>query len=134
MKTGCAIESLQFQHVDRLEPAIGILSILAITLLALRDAGRNPQSRTRLASEQFDEEYIHALSLWCHGDGRPSWTQYEFYMALAKLGGHPGYKSRRPPGWIVLWRGWEKLQQMVTGARLAQRRSKQRPGRPNKCA
>jgi hypothetical protein len=134
MKTGCAIEDLQFQHADRLEPAIGIISILALTLLALRDAGRNPQAKTRLANEQFDDEYIQVLSLWCHGDCCPTWTQYEFYMALAKLGGHPGYKSRRPPGWIVLWRGWEKLQLMVLGARVAKRQSKIRSENQEKCA
>lgn len=134
MKTGCAIEDLQFQCTERLEPAIGIISILALTLLALRDAGRNPQSRTRPASEQFDDEYIQILSLWRHHECRPEWTQYEFYMALARLGGHPGYKSRRPPGWLVLWRGWEKLQLMVTGARVVQTRTKREAKKPSTCA
>jgi Transposase DNA-binding len=119
MKTGCGIESLCFQHVDRLQPAIGILSILALTLLALRDAGRNPQAKDRLARHQIDEEYIEVLSLWRHRSSRSDWTQYEFYMALARLGGHSGRKSSPLPGWLVLWRGWEKLQLMIDGARVA---------------
>ena len=133
-KTGCAIEDLQFQHVDRLEPAIGIISIVALTLLALRDAGRNSQSRTRLASERFDEEYIQVLSLWRHGKHRLDWTEYEFHMALARLGGHPGYSSRRPPGWIVLWRGWEKLQLMAIGAKVERMRNKRQSKTTTKCA
>lgn len=122
MKTGCGIESLCFQHVDRLQPAIGILSILALTLLALRDAGRHPEAKDRLAREQIDDEYIEVLSIWRHRSSRPDWTQYEFYLALARLGGHSGRKSAPLPGWLVLWRGWEKLQLMIDGARVAARR------------
>jgi hypothetical protein len=34
-------------------------------------------------------------------------------MALARLGGHLDRKSDKPPGWLVLWRGWSRLQPMV---------------------
>ena len=118
-KTGCSIESLQFHDVDRLQPAIAILSILALTLLALRDNGRNPELSRRPACEQIDEEYVEVLSLWRHRKSRPNWTIHEFYMALGRLGGHSGRKSSPPPGWMVLWRGWEKLQLMIDGARVA---------------
>lgn len=118
MKTGCAIEDLQFRDVDRLEPAIGILSILALSLLMLRDAGRNPEAKTRPASDQYAEDYVRVLSLWRHRHSRLNWSLYDFSMALARLGGHQGNPSRKPPGWIVLWRGWEKLQLMVAGATI----------------
>ena len=45
-------------------------------------------------------------------------------MALARLGGHSGRKSSPPPGWLVLWRGWEKLQLTIDGARVAAPRHK----------
>ncbi len=134
-KTGCGIESLCFQHVDRLEPAIAVLSILALTLLALRDNGRNPELAQRPAREQIDAEYIEVLSLWRHRKLRPNWTNHEFYMALGRLGGHSGRKSSPPPGWIVLWRGWEKLQLMIDGARVAALRTQLALNKANKrCA
>jgi hypothetical protein len=34
-KTGCAIEELQFEKVERLRPMIALLSVVATTLLAL---------------------------------------------------------------------------------------------------
>ncbi len=116
MQTGCGIESLCFPHVDRLKPAIGILSILAP---ALRDAGRHPQAKDRPAREPIDEESIEVLSRRRHRSSRPDWTQSEFTMAWARLGGHSGRKSSPLPGWLVLWRGWEKLQLLIDGARVA---------------
>lgn len=134
-KTGCSIESLQFHDVDRLQPAIAILSILALTLLALRDNGRNPELSRRPACEQIAEEYIEVLSLWRHRTFRPNWTNHDFYMALGRLGGHSGRKSSPPPGWIVLWRGWEKLQLMIDGARVAALRHQLALNKANKkCA
>jgi hypothetical protein len=43
-------------------------------------------------------------------------TVGEFYLALARLGGHQNRKRDHPPGWIVLWRGWTKLESMAAGA------------------
>lgn len=120
-KTGCHIEGLQFKSTDRLEPAIAVVSVLALTLLALRDACRHPDAARRRASEIISNEYIVVLSLWREGKACPNWTIQQFMWALGRLGGHPGRKKGPPPGWIVLWRGWEKLQLMVDGVRLAMR-------------
>lgn len=134
MKTGCSIESLQFHDVERLQPAIGILSILALALLTIRDSARNSQTRDRPARHDIDEEYIEVLSLWRHRKCCPHWTAYEFYMALARLGGHPGRKSSPEPGWIVLWRGWEKLQFMIDGAKAAALRYQLQRNNNKRCA
>jgi hypothetical protein len=135
LKTGCGIESLQFQYVERLEPAIGILSVLALTLLALRDSGRHPEVRHRLANDFIDEEYIEVLALWRHHCYRPDWTVYDFNLALGRLGGHQGRKHDPPPGWLVLWRGWEKLQLMIDGARVAKLRQQLEQNKsPQRCA
>jgi Transposase Tn5 dimerisation domain len=48
-----------------------------------------------------------------------SLTVGEFYRELAKLGGFIGRKSDGEPGWITIWRGWQKLYLMVRGVELA---------------
>ncbi len=114
MKTGCKIESMQFNTVDRLKPAIALLTTVAITLLNLRDMSRLAEAKTMPAELLLDETYIIVLSLWRYSQIRKL-TVHEFFMALARLGGHQNRKSDHRPGWLVLWRGWTKLQNMITG-------------------
>jgi hypothetical protein len=40
-------------------------------------------------------------------------TVGQFYREVAKLGGFLGRKSDGQPGWITIWRGWEKLNMYV---------------------
>jgi len=114
MKTGCGVEDLQFTAVQRLQPAIALLSALALTLLNLRDISRRPDATTRRATTVFAPEYVEMLSLWRHGKSRPL-TIHEFCLALARLGGHQNRTRDHRPGWLVLWRGWTKLELLVTG-------------------
>ena len=118
-KTGCQIEDLQFTTIGRLEPAIALLSIVAITLLNLREASRRPDAKTRLASTLLSPDYIKVLSAHRYGNVRTDLTVHEFFFALARLGGHQNRKSDRHPGWLVLWRGWTKLQSMLLGYDVA---------------
>jgi hypothetical protein len=46
-------------------------------------------------------------------------TVYEFWRAVAMLGGFLGRKSDGNPGWQTLWLGWTELQMLVEGAHLA---------------
>ena len=120
-KTGCRIEDLQFTTLARLEPAIALLSIVAVTLLSLRDASRHPDAKTRRATSIVAPDYVEVLSVWRHRKVRKTMTVHEFFYALARLGGHQNRKSDRRPGWLVLWRGWTKLQTMLDGYDAAER-------------
>jgi hypothetical protein len=118
MKTGCKIESPQFTEEERLTPTIALLSIIALTLLAMRDASRRPDAKTRKATEIISADYVAVLSAWRHGKVRLDWSIYEFYYALARLGGHQNRKHDHPPGWQTIWEGWKELQAMVCGAEV----------------
>jgi hypothetical protein len=119
MKTGCSIESLQFEKIERLEPAIALISAVATTLLRLRDAARAPDAETRPASEVVDPVYVEVLAAHYGKRLGPRPMVKAFYMHVARLGGHQNRKADGFPGWITLWRGWMKLQAMVDGYEAA---------------
>ena len=121
-KTGVGVEQLQFTAVERLQPAIALLSAVALTLLDLRDASRRKDAQTRPAISLVSRDYVAVLSAWRYGSVRLTISIHDFYYALARLGGHQNRKHDKPPGWLVLWRGWTKLQAMLDGYLVAQRR------------
>lgn len=122
MKTGCRIEDLQFTAVERLQPAIALISAVATTLLNLRDASRRADAKTRRATTLLASDYVEVLSVWRYHEVRLTMTVHDFYMALARLGGHQNRKHDHPPGWLVLWRGWTKLQLLLDGYCIAKPR------------
>jgi hypothetical protein len=124
LKTGMSIEGFQFTDTDRLEPAIALTSIIAITLLNLRDDSRNEETKDRPATEYIDSEYVAILSAWRHGQPKMDWTVSQFVLALARLSGHQNRKGDKPPGWQKLWKGWRELHAMLTGARIAKKMKK----------
>jgi hypothetical protein len=115
-KTGCNVEGPQFETVAALEPMIALLSVIAITLLNLRAMSRDPSQQDQPATKVVSPEEMDVLSGWRYREKRPL-TIKEFFLALARLGGHQNRKKDHPPGWLVLWRGWQSLQLMVAGAR-----------------
>ena len=130
-KTGCSIEDLQLgkqNHdergkpamTDRLGPAIALLSVVAVQLLTLRDMGRDAKKGERPATEWFGQQEQEVLAGWQYGDSRREMTLAEFCRALAMLGGHQERKGDGLPGWLTLWRGWQKMQLVVQGVRAAQ--------------
>lgn len=91
--------------------------MVALHLLNLRDASRRPDAATRPATDLFPLLFVEVLSLWRFGRRQPL-SVHEFFFALARLGGHQNRKHDHPPGWLVLWRGWTKLQSKVEIAPL----------------
>lgn len=115
-KSGCAMEDLQFTSEERLQPMIALLSVVAVMLLNLRDSSRRVDAAEKLAAEFVDPAYVEVLSAWRYGQRRVDLTIQEFFYALARLGGHQNRRRDKPPGWLVLWRGWTQLQTMLEGA------------------
>jgi len=115
-KTGCSIQRPQFTASERLHPMIALLSVVALSLLNLREVSRRDDAKTRSATEIISEDYVLMLSAWRRGKVQPDWTIHEFFMVLARLGGHLNRKNDHHPGWIVLWKGWSQLQLMMEGA------------------
>jgi hypothetical protein len=125
-KTGCQIEDLQFHTEQALQPMIALLSVVAVLLLNLRLAYRHPDADKWPATELVDPIYEETLRSWRYKQERGELTVKEYYLALARLGGHMNRKIDGPPGWLVLWRGWMKLHWMVAGVEATRRRQRNR--------
>ena len=112
-KTGCAIESRRYETAERLERVAGFLSIVAVRLLRLRTAATETPDRP--AREVAPQSWIAMLKTVRKLPTTKELTVREFVRALAGLGGHLGRKHDGEPGWITLWRGYEKLQLLMRG-------------------
>jgi len=123
-KTGCQIEDLQFRTEQALQPMIALLSVVAVMLLHLRQAARRPDAHQRKATAVVESIYEEVLRGWRYKKPREEMSVYEFYMAVARLGGHMNRKRDGFPGWLTLWRGWQKLESMVAGVKIDRQRRK----------
>jgi hypothetical protein len=116
MKSGCGVESMQFEHAERLEPAIALLSVVSAVLLQLRQVARRPEAHVTPATTLVPRLFVRVLCGWRYQQARDDLSVYDFTLALAHLGGHLNRKRDGFPGWLTLWRGWQDLQLMVRGA------------------
>jgi hypothetical protein len=121
MKTGCGIELPQMETIDRLEPTIAILSVVAAVLFQLRELARHKKHCDRPARSIVPLRWVELLSLNHHGEKRELSVK-EFCLLLAALGGHQNRKGDGLPGWLTLWRGWSAFHFILQGAELAKER------------
>lgn len=104
LKTGCQIESRQYQSRSRLEAVAGLMSVVAVRLVQLKHAARvNPNEPAEQRVPLAWLDMLRSLRK------RPITTVRDFVRELAGLGGHLGRKSDGEPGWQTLWRGLDKL-------------------------
>src|SRR5947207_1400985 len=92
---------------------IGLLSVVAWLLICLRWASRDEPTASEPSREHVPWEWVKWLSRWRCGVEQIDWTVREFFLALARLGGHQNRKGDGLPGWQTLWKGWTKLRTVV---------------------
>jgi hypothetical protein len=115
LKTGMGAEKLQLETGERLMAAVALMSVAALRLLHLKEGSRL-KAAAPAAESGFTDEELTVLEL---ATKRTLRTVGDVALALGHLGGHLNRKSDGMPGWMSLWRGWIKLQGMLTGWRLA---------------
>ena len=116
IKTGCSIEHHALETAERLEPLIGLLSVVGTRILQLKLIGRNqPEAK---AKTHVPSDWIEAMQLYRPSVKFDTMTVYQFIREIAKLGGFLGRKGDGEPGWITIWRGIEILMRLLDGIRL----------------
>ena len=111
LKTSCRLESRQYRTPARLEAVTGMLSVAAIRLVQLKSVARTEPDKP--AEEVVPVRWVRLLSRV--KNKKPIRTVRDFFRSLAQLGGFLGRRHDGEPGWITLWRGFEKLMLMLRG-------------------
>lgn len=114
LKTGCAFEKRQLESYDALTAALGIFLPIAWHLLLLRQQARNAPDEP--AQRVLSPVQIDVLRARVPNLVPAAPTAVDVLRAIAYLGGH---FIKRPPGWLVLGRGLQKLLDLEAGWRLA---------------
>lgn len=115
LKTGCRVQDSQLSTAHSLKALIGILGIIAITMLQLRNIARADKDTP--AADVIPKHVITIVCKRCKLQ-EEGLTNYRFWRAVAQLGGHLGRKSDGEPGWQSLWSGWLRLLDMIYGAEM----------------
>jgi hypothetical protein len=116
LKTGCQVERRQLHASEGLEALTGLLSVVAVRLLQLKEVGRRQPHRA--AVELVPARYVELVRRARRRGPSGEWTVRDFFRGVAGLGGFLGRKGDGEPGWITIWRGWEVLHWMLQGAQL----------------
>ena len=95
---------------------IALMSVVAIRLVQLKALAR--AHPTRPTEQIVPKRYIGLLERCRKLAPGSLGTVRDFFRTLAKLGGFLGRKGDGEPGWLTIWRGWEKLYRMIRGADL----------------
>jgi len=114
-KTGCQVEMRRLEHVERLEPLIGLLSVLSVWLLQLKFVARDDPRRP--AETLFDDQMVRIMARYLRKSPK-GLTVGEFWRGIGRLGGHLGRVRDGPIGWLRAWRGWQSFQLILLGATL----------------
>lgn len=135
-KTGsCDIESSQLQSMAAFERWAIVTSSMAARAEAIKHYSRaEPEAP---ATVLFSRDEIDTMIRWRHAKmvkKKPPYvpgetpTLQEMTRWVAELGGYMGSPSRGPPGAVTIMRGLEYLDNLVEGAKLAQKRILRRSG------
>ncbi len=115
-KSGCQVEMRRLEHTDRLEPLIGLLSVLSVWLLQLKYAVEDAPEEQ--AAKHFDSRMVHLMAAYLAKDATRLKVR-DFWRGIGLLGGHMGRKCDGKLGWLRAWRGWQAFQLILLGAGLA---------------
>jgi hypothetical protein len=114
-KNGCREEDRRLATADRLETCLALLAVVAVRVFQLRcTLEAHPDAPAEQAGTAAE---VRLVRRFLRHSPR-GFTVREFVRGVAKLGGFLGRKHDGEPGVRALWRGYQRLQDMVLGSQL----------------
>jgi hypothetical protein len=120
LKSVCQVEQIQFETIDRLKPAIAILSVQAWRILFLTKESREHGDAP--AMDVCTDVERRILHKWMQAKNEKCCeivTIADFVRATSILGGYKARKCDGPPGPKTLHLGLRRLEDLVRGYELA---------------
>lgn len=114
---GTCVESLRMQTRDNLERMVVIKAFIAVRVLGLLQEGISEETQNDSCKKILTPTEWKLLWVKLEGKPLPSQTPTLKWacLKLAKLGRWHDSKRTGRPGWVVMWDGWFRLQDMVEG-------------------
>ena len=114
LKSGCGVEDAQLRHADRLKKYVVLKSIVAwrlFWLAKLHESNEGHPCSTVLS--EIEWKLLYRKSMVTKNPLNEPPTVGEAVIWIAKLGGYIGRTSDPLPGIVSMWRGWQRLMDMV---------------------
>lgn len=114
-KNGCSEEDRRFETAERLEACVAVLALVAVRILQLRTAVQTqPEAPAEQVASAAEIEVVRRFIRHRH----TIFTVRDFVRGVARLGGFLARKRDGEPGVRALWRGYQRLQDMLVGYHL----------------
>jgi hypothetical protein len=115
-KNGCSEEERRFETAARMETCLAVLAVVvAVRVRQLRCAlEHQPDAPATQVGTREEIQLVKKLL----GHTRGMFSVRDFVRGVAKLGGFLGRKGDGLPGVRALWRGYQRLQDMLQGFHL----------------
>lgn len=114
IKSGCRIEDRQFDTAYRLKRCLAIYMVIAWRLLWLTYQARHtPEVPCTVALTTPEWQALACVMAGTDKPPKRPPSLKEAVRALARLGGFLGRRRDGEPGVRVLWRGWQRLQDLA---------------------
>ena len=116
LKTGCRLEPRHLQCKESLVRLLALLIPVAVHLLQLRHLARHHPAQ--LAQQQLPPDLVRVVVALAQV-APDTLTLAHFWRTVAQQGGCQAGNGDGSPGWQVLWRGWQHINILLEGVRLA---------------
>lgn len=115
-KTGCGEQELRFETWPRMAAALAVIAVIAVRVLGLRwQWDSQPHADAERVASRVEIALVAKVT---KGAKAKRYTMKWFVESVAKLGGYLGHRGDGPPGWMSLWRGYQRLADILLGYEL----------------
>ncbi|MDR3490896.1 MAG: IS4 family transposase [Gammaproteobacteria bacterium] len=124
LKSGCKVEDCRLETFERLRRYLTLKSIIAYRLFWLTLINRaKPNESCEQVLTPLEWKVLYCRIYKTNKVPRKSLTVRDVIHMIAKLGGFLGRKSDGEPGMTTIWRGWNKLTELVQLASIMDRKT-----------